>query len=373
MRYIATFAFLLFCITTVAPAQTAEQIAKTRAATVSLEMRDNTGKIISIGSGFFVQPNLIATNYHVIVGTAGGTAKIDDKDAHYNIEGFTAIDKTNDLALLKVAAHGVKPLPVGNSDMLQIGETVYITGNSLGTVNFWDGIIRDIRDKNTKERILMMASTTHGRSGAPVLNRWGEVIGMSLITSESVTTDSGHYLRFSIPSRYLKVLLMKSKRVHPFSWDTHSISAETYFLRGKMMESLWRYADAIEAYTQALRRNPNHETYYNRGLAKSWLGQYAAAIQDYNKAIQLKPDDSFIYSSRGDAKKFLGQYAAAIQDYNKAIQLKPDDSFIYNSRGSAKSWLGQYFEAIQDYDKAIQLDSNSAYTYVGRAVLHAVF
>ena len=45
------------------PAQTAPQIAeKTLAATVSLEMRDRKGAVLFTGSGFFVRPNLIATN-----------------------------------------------------------------------------------------------------------------------------------------------------------------------------------------------------------------------------------------------------------------------------------------------------------------------
>ena len=371
VQYLATAAaLLLFSGTPTAPAQTASQIAKTKAATVSLEMKDNTGKIISIGSGFFVRPNLIATNYHIIVGTVSGIAKINDKDTSYNIEGFTAIDKANDLVLLKVTAHSVKSLPLGNSDTLRIGETVHVVDNSLGTVNFWDGIIKRFRDKYTKERILMTASTAPGRSGAPLLNRRGEVIGMSYITTESVTTESGQHLEFAIPSRYLKALLAESKQVRPFSSDTHSISAETYFLRGKMMESLWQHADAIEAYTQAIRRNPNHaEFYYNRGLAKSWLGQYAAAIQDYNKAIQLKPDDSFIFSSRGSAKNSVGQYFEAIQDYDKAIQVMPNSAYTYVGRARAKEQLNQYAAAIQDYDKAIQLspDDFLLYLYRGEA------
>ena len=361
MWHIATFALFPFCITTGTPAQTAAQIAKTKAATVSLEMKDNTGKIISIGSGFFVRSNLIATNYHIIEGTASGTAKVDDKDTSYNIEGFTAIDKVNDLVLLKVTAHGIKPLPLGNSDTLGIGETVHVADNSLGYLIFWDGIIKRFRDKYTKERILMTASTAPGRSGAPVLNREGEVIGMSYITIED-----GQNLNFAIPARSLKALLAESERVHPLPSDTHSISAKTYFLRGKMMESLWRYADAVEAYTQAIRRNPNYKAYYNQGSAKNWLGQYAAAIQDYDKAIQLSPDDFLLYLDRGDARAKFGQHFAAIQDYDKVIQLSPQGARAYHSRGNVKAKLGQYFASIQDYDKAIQVNPNYAVAYYSR-------
>lgn len=357
--HIATFALLLFCITTAVPAQTAKQIAKTRAATVSLEMKDNTGKIISIGSGFFVRSDLIATNYHIIVGTASGTAKIDDKDMLYNIEGFTAIDKTNDLAILKVTVYGVKPLPLGNSDILRIGETVHVADNSLGEVIFWDGIIKNFRDKSTKERILMTAFTAPGRSGAPVLNRGGEVIGVSYITIED-----GRNLNFAIPSRYLKELLAESKQVQLLLSGPDYISAETYFLRGKMMDSLWRYVDAVEAYTQAIRRNPNYKSYYNRGVAKSQLRQYTAAIQDYNKAIQLKLDYISAYHSRGLAKKSIGQYFDAIQDYDKAIQLEPNSTYIYVSRAHIKEQLNQYAAAIQDYDKAIQISPDDFLLYL---------
>lgn len=106
---------LLFCTINTTPAQTtlsAEDIAeKALAATVYLEMQDKSGKTLGIGSGFFVQPNLIATNYHVIEGAAKGTAKLVGKYTTYNIEGFTATDQKNDLAILKVTTYGIKPLP----------------------------------------------------------------------------------------------------------------------------------------------------------------------------------------------------------------------------------------------------------------------
>ena len=67
-----TLVVVLLCFTT-SNAQTVPQIAeKALAATVSLEMRDRNGAVLSRGSGFFVRSNLIATNYHVI---EGGSAR----------------------------------------------------------------------------------------------------------------------------------------------------------------------------------------------------------------------------------------------------------------------------------------------------------
>ncbi len=96
-------------------------------------MQDSNDLPLGFGSGFFVKSNLIATNYHVIAGAASGTAKLVGKSTTYKIEGFTATNKYNDLAILKVSASGIKPLPLGNSDAVKIGETVYVAGNPKGS------------------------------------------------------------------------------------------------------------------------------------------------------------------------------------------------------------------------------------------------
>ena len=169
-------ALLLFCTMSTASAQTAEQIAeKALAATVYLEMKDSTGKTLGFGSGFFVRENLIATNYHVIEGAARGTAKRVGKYTTYPIEGVTATDKTNDLAILKVTAYGIKPLLLGDSDAVRIGATVYVAGNPKGLEGtFSDGIISNRRASVAKERLQMTAPISPGSSGGPVLNKRGK-------------------------------------------------------------------------------------------------------------------------------------------------------------------------------------------------------
>ena len=163
-------------------ALSAEDIAeKALAATVYLEMQDSNGRALGFGSGFFVKSDLIATNYHVIEGAVRGTAKLIGKYTTYDIEGIAATDNTNDLAILKVTAYGIKPLPLGDSDTVRIGETIYVAGNPKGLEGtFSDGIISSRRDRYTKERLQMTAPISPGSSGAPVLNRKGEVIGVSL-------------------------------------------------------------------------------------------------------------------------------------------------------------------------------------------------
>ena len=355
---VAIVVLLLFCTINTAPAQTtlpAEDIAeKALAATVYLEMKDKNGKTLGIGSGFFVKPNLIATNYHVIEGAAKGTAKLVGKYTTYNIEGVTATDKTNDLALLKVTAYGIKPLALGNSDKVRIGETVYVAGNPKGLEGtFSDGIISSRRDKLTKERLQMTAPISPGSSGGPVLNRKSEVIGVSFAVYKSLDAQN---LNFAIPSKYLKKLLALSGTSRPLGQNNTSISAETYFLWAYTKHKLGDYVGAIADYTIAIRLKPDAaNAYYNRGLAKSNLGQYFAAIADYTQTIKLKPDLVEAYVNRGAAKAELGQHFAAISDFDIAIRLEPDAADAYYNRGVAKVNLGQHSAAIADYDIAISL------------------
>ncbi len=369
---ITIIVFLIFCTINTASAQTtmpAEDIAeKALAATVYLEMKDTNGKTLGIGSGFFVKPNLIATNYHVIEGAAKGTAKLVGKFTTYRIEGVTATDKQNDLALLKVTAYGIKPLSLGDSDKVRIGETVYVAGNPKGLEGtFSDGIISSKRSEDTKERLQMTAPISPGSSGGPVLSKKGEVVGVSFAGHPALDAQN---LNFAIPSKYLKKLLEQSKLAKPLSQEKQSISAETYLLWGNAKYHLGDYVGAIKDYTAAIQLKPDYvDAYNNRGNAKAYLGKHIAAIADYDTAILLKLDYANAYYNRGVAKAELGQYFAAIADFDDAIHLDPDNVYAYNDRGNTKSLLGQHAAAIADYDTAILLkpDYVNAYNNRGNA------
>ena len=355
---------LVFCTISTVSAQTAPEIAeKALAATVYLEMQDSNGLPLGFGSGFFVGDNLIATNYRVIEGAARGTAKLVGRFSTYTIEGVTATDQTNDLALLKVTVSGIKPLPLGNSSDVEIGETVYVAGNPKGLEGtFSNGIISSRRDQYTKERLQMTAPISPGSSGGPVLNSKGEVIGVSFMT-----LVGGQNLNFAIPSRYLTELLTESKPAKPLAEGNRSISAETYFTWGNTKYDLGDYKGAIADYDSAIRLKPDlAEAYLNRGNAKDELGQRFAAIADYDSAIRLNPDDAAAYYNRGIVKSDLGQHVAAIADYDSAIRLKPDYAQSYYNRGNAKNKLGQHFAAIADYDSTIRLKPDYVNAYNNR-------
>ena len=234
LTYFASLTILLLCVGAGAISQTPQQIAqKAFRSTVLLVMEDANGQPLSLGSGFFVGDGQIATNLHVVEGSARGYAKLVSKETKFNIEGYTAIDEKRDLIILKVTAFGSQAVSLGNSDLVQVGETVYAVGNPRGLEGtFSQGIISSIRPVGIDKLIQITAPLSPGSSGGPVLNRRGEVIGVSVLTIRD-----GQNLNFAIPSNYIKNLLAKVRYAKPLS-QAISVKGQQSLLAGLGSQSV---------------------------------------------------------------------------------------------------------------------------------------
>lgn len=227
-RFIALVLLLAVSIP-IANAQTPQQIRKkASASTVLLEMKDARNNPTGQGSGFFVANGLIATNYHVIKEASRGTAKLVHDQTSFEIEGYTAIDAEHDLAILKVANLNTPPLSLGNSDTVEISETVYTVGNPRGLEGtFSQGHISNIHPNGTPRvhgKVFQFdAPISRGSSGGAILNAVGEVIG---IVAE--TRDDGQNLNFAIPVNELKALMARLGPVRPLIGESGA-SPKTLF------------------------------------------------------------------------------------------------------------------------------------------------
>lgn len=197
-----------------AQAQTAQEIAKKAfESTVLLVMEDANGQPLSLGSGFFVSDAEVASNLHVVQGATRGYAKIIGQKAKYDIEGITAVDLERDLVVLKISGARAAVLAVGNSESVQVGETVFAVGNPQGLEGtFSQGIVSSIREVGTDKLLQITAPISPGSSGGPVLNGDGDVVGVSVATFRG-----GQNLNFAIPSSYLKTLLGKVGPAKPLT------------------------------------------------------------------------------------------------------------------------------------------------------------
>ncbi len=183
-------------------------------ATVLIGTGDSNLSEFGQGSGFFVTPNLIVTNYHVIKGASIVAYMRYGQEQFHSIDSIRDVESNYDLAVLKVPSTRVNPLYLGDSDTVKKGETVYVAGNPHGLVGtISKGIISGQQTspgynfiRKGANLIQFEASVAHGSSGGPVLNGRGEVIGVvSFGIGDSATGD----FNFAIPSNYLKTMLRK--------------------------------------------------------------------------------------------------------------------------------------------------------------------
>lgn len=207
-------------------AQSPQEIArKAYASTVLLVMENANDQPLSLGSGFFVRDDEIASNLHVVEGAVMGYAKLIGEKKKYDIAGITAIDAQRDLVILNISGGRSQALTLGNSDSVQVGESVFAVGNTQGLEGtFSQGIVSSIRDVGTDKLLQITAPISPGISGGAVLNGKAEVIGVSVVTFRG-----GQNLNFAIPSNYLRALIGKAGSAKPIQGVKSSTRQQSIF------------------------------------------------------------------------------------------------------------------------------------------------
>ncbi len=143
---------------------------------------DKNGSEYALGTGFSYSSNgKIITNYHVIEGAY--SAKITINGINYTIKSVLAYDKNIDLAVLKIDATNLKVLDICKSNH-SVGKAVYAFGSSKGlTATFSQGIITCAdRELDGVHYVQHDAATSSGNSGGPLINQYGEIIGVHTMT-----------------------------------------------------------------------------------------------------------------------------------------------------------------------------------------------
>lgn len=137
---------------------------------------DNQNNPISQGSGFILPNNLFITNYHVINGSSNFAIDIDDK----KIFNDKYLFMNPEIDLFGVILDGEYKFLKYNTGLPEVGDKVYAIGSPNGLENtLTEGIVSSIRSKNGNTLIQHTADIDHGSSGGPLLNEYGEVIGIN--------------------------------------------------------------------------------------------------------------------------------------------------------------------------------------------------
>ena len=177
---------------------------------VSISCQSRSGG--STGTGVILsEAGYIVTNAHVVDGALSVTIQLTD-DRTYQAS-LVGADEISDLAVLFIDADDLVPAQFGDSNSLRVGDTVTAIGDPLGVEfrgSFTDGIVsainRDVAiDGRTMSLIQTNAALNSGNSGGPLINCYGQVIGINTMKIGAFTDSAGvEGLGFAIPSTTVK-------------------------------------------------------------------------------------------------------------------------------------------------------------------------
>lgn len=169
----------------------------------------------STGTGVVLtEDGYIVTNAHVVENAAAISVQLTDQEIFQ--AQVIGTDELSDLAVLKISASGLTPAQFGDSSSLRVGDTVVAIGDPLGVEfrgTYTDGIISGIdRDVDMDGRTMTLLQTNaalnSGNSGGPLINCYGQVIGINTMKIGAFTDKAGvEGLGFAIPSTTVKTIV----------------------------------------------------------------------------------------------------------------------------------------------------------------------
>lgn len=154
------------------------------AATVAVEGVGVDGENVGAGSGFFIAPNMVLTAFENIDGATTARVTISD-GTRLEAQGVLKFSRLNDWALLSVQAPKSPPLPAAADKSREVGEHCFsLDEPQAGNRTIVDGYITGQRTfPEIGDRVNLSFGVQPLASGSPLLNGYGEVIGMVVVRS----------------------------------------------------------------------------------------------------------------------------------------------------------------------------------------------
>jgi hypothetical protein len=181
------------------------------------------------GTGFAIDDSgTLATNYHVIREARAVKVKLFSgkwvEDVDLLIEDHEA-----DLALLRIkTSEPLKPMNLGDSDAVTVGERIIAIGNPLGLeYTLTDGLVSSRRILEGKPMIQMSVPVSPGNSGGPVINMRGQVIGVTTLQITGGPFGRAQNLNMAVPIKALRALV-KSDYPDRRSFGKDAAAASTW-------------------------------------------------------------------------------------------------------------------------------------------------
>jgi tetratricopeptide (TPR) repeat protein len=339
-----------------------ELVKRIKPSAVAIETFDSRGGTLSRGSGFFVAPDRIITNRHVIDRSARVEVHLVD-GKKFPVKGVLAVDGEGDLALLQVDVPKelAMPLPIVRS-VPQEGEFVVVIGNPFGLEgSVSNGIVSAVREISGYGKIIQItAPISPGSSGSPVVNMLGQVIGVATLQAAE-----GQSLNFAVPAERIGQLkigdLQTVSNVTAESNRSKRATAERFYSQGLAQLSRDDYGKALPYFEKAVEVDSNYaEAWYQAGYCYGVLGRHSDALKASKQAAKLRPEWAETFVNIGASNYALGQYKDAVEAYKQALKLNEDNPDTQYALGLTYGKLNRTDEEILAYKRALVMKPDHA-------------
>lgn len=339
-----------------------ELVRRIKPSSVSIETFDSRGNTVSRGSGFFVAPDRIITNRHVIENSTRAEINLVD-GKKFPVRGILAVDGEGDLALLQVDVPRASAIPLSIVRTVpQEGESIVVIGNPFGLEgSVSNGIVSAVREISGYGRIIQItASISPGSSGSPVVNMSGQVIGVATLQAAE-----GQNLNFAVPSE--RILNLRVNEAQTFSavnseaQKNKRFVAERFYSQGLAQLSRDDFARAAALFERAVETDPNYaEAWYQAGYCYGVLGKHNESLRASRQAARLRPDWAAAFVNIGASSFALNQFREALEAYRRALTLDEDDAETQYALGLTLGRLNRNDEELLAYRRAVALKPDHA-------------
>jgi S1-C subfamily serine protease len=265
-----------------APASLEDMIAAAAPAVVLIET--GTGR----GSGFYVRPDLLVTNAHVVRGSSTVTVKFADGKS--GAASVRSVADNLDLALLKPApgSEGTAVLGLSSITRVRTGQEVVAIGSALGVLQntVTRGIVSALRNDGGLMLLQTDAAINPGNSGGPLLDRTGQVVGVN-----TMKVGEAASIGFAVAADHVRALIdtpsgtpivlhasadapSRLMPAQPSSTDAqHTDAVGTY---ERQLTSLAQRADEIDSYWSDYKKSCPVPSIPAGQRDREWFGVWAA-------------------------------------------------------------------------------------------------
>ena len=344
---------------------------------------DDAKQIVGEGTGFVIEPGVVATCYQIVCKATSVIAK-NYKGKIVKTEGILAVDKNLNIAFLSIK--GKAPaLTLGNSDELEPGKKVAAVGsNESGEVVVSKGEVKDVFDLGSDKKVVRTSlNVPRYFSGAPLLDENGQVLGvvifferrMKITLASNLLKDMQKQTLIKFkdwqPEDYLATTegalfagkvsasldetgkaqqyLEKVRQARPDDIDVHSILASVY-------DSQRNFEMAILSYEKVISMDASlDEAYYGLGMVYIKMRRFEQALPYLEKAVELNPvyKDAFYYI--GSAQQDLKKYERAADAYKMYLESDPENAWeAYYRMAVCYVELEKYDEAIAAFQSSME-------------------